>query len=103
MDENKSWKYLLENYIIENQVKIPKDDERERKVARLFLNIISEDSKNEIIPKFFYKKPEYNELYYSIKAEAKQRFLIVKTYEVPQKRRKYYLYRPKRTMARIKK
>ena len=38
-------------------------------------------------PKFYFKKPEYNELYYNIKAEAKQRFLIVKTYEVPQKRR----------------
>ena len=79
MDENKNWKLLLENYIIDNQVKIPKDDERERKITRLFLN--------EIIPKFYFKKPEYNELYYNIKAEAKQRFLIVKTYEVPQKRR----------------
>jgi hypothetical protein len=87
MDDHNNWKTLLETYIHENPGRILLDEDREKYIAEEFLHIMADDGNNHIIPKFYFKKPEYNELYYSIKAEAKQRFLLAKTYEMPQKRR----------------
>jgi hypothetical protein len=90
MDDLNNWKTLLESYIQENPGRILSDEEREKHIAEEFISIMADDCNNHLIPKFYFKKPEYNELFYSIKAEAKQRFLLAKTYEVPQKRRNFY-------------
>jgi hypothetical protein len=87
MEDHNNWKTLLEIYVQENPGKLQTDEEKEKQIAEEFISIMTDDYNDHIIPKFYFKKPEYNELFYSIKAEAKQRFLLAKTYEVPQKRR----------------
>jgi hypothetical protein len=93
-DEQSKWKILLENFCKENVQHAGVNNEetekqKERVVTENFINIIEQDSGKDDIPRFYFKKQVYNELYYNIKSEAKQRFLSVKSYEIPQKRRKY--------------
>jgi hypothetical protein len=91
-EEQSKWKLLLENYVKENNDGVNselKEKQREREVTETFIDIMEQDSISQQIPRFYFKKPVYNELYYNIKSEAKQRYLSVRSYEIPQKRRKY--------------
>ena len=86
----KGWMDLLKNYIKEG--KRPSKLAQEEETTKLFLDILEEDLKkkdpgNPNIPRFFYKKPtNFSDIYLSVKAEAKQKFLILKSYDLPNKK-----------------
>ena len=86
----KGWMDLLKNYIKEG--KRPTKLAQEEETTKLFLEILDEDLKkkdpgNPNIPRFFYKKPtNFSDIYLSVKAEAKQKFLILKSYDLPNKK-----------------
>ena len=86
----KGWMDLLKNYIKEG--KRPSKLAQEEETTKLFLDILDEDLKkkdpgNPNIPRFFYKKPtNFSDIYLSVKAEAKQKFLILKSYDLPNKK-----------------
>ena len=88
--QKKGWMDLLKNYIKEG--KRPSKLEQEEETTKIFLDIIDEDQKkkdpgNINIPRFFYKKPtNFSDIYLSVKAEAKQKFLILKSYDLPNKK-----------------
>lgn len=78
-----NWQDLLKSYIEKHP---PKSiEEQEKEACDLFLEYMKEDESSKI-PKFFYKKPmSYNDLYYSVKVEAKTRHLGLKQMEIPEK------------------
>ena len=86
----KGWMDLLKNYIKDG--KRPTKLKQEEETTKLFLEILDEDKKkkdqgNPNIPRFFYKKPtNFSDIYLSVKAEAKQKFLIIKSYDLPNKK-----------------
>ena len=88
--QRKGWMDLLKNYIKDG--KRPTKIKQEEETTKLFLDIWDEDSKkkdsgNKTIPRFFYKKPtNFSDIYLSVKAEAKQKFLILKSYDLPNKK-----------------
>ena len=88
--QKKGWMDLLKNYIKEG--KRPSKLEQEEETTKIFLDMIDEDQKkkdpgNINIPRFFYKKPtNFSDIYLSVKAEAKQKFLILKSYDLPNKK-----------------
>ena len=89
-----TWKDLLEDYIKQNELTEKIIEEQEKKANEDFLDMIKpcENSQNKI-PKFFFKKPvTYSDLNYSIKLEAKSRFLSLKSFEIPSKKRKNNKY-----------
>jgi hypothetical protein len=91
-EEQSKWKLLLEAFVKENVINI-NPEQKEREVTEMFIKMLEQQDKDDDddkIPRFYYKKPIYNELYYNIKSEAKQRFLSIKSYEIPQKRRKQF-------------
>ena len=85
-----SWTTLLQNYISKGKQKSLKEQEEE--ATDIFINILEEEKKqNEKndgpIPRFFFKKPtNFSDIYLSVKTEAKQKFLILKSYDLPQKK-----------------
>ncbi len=90
-DQNpKGWMDLLRRYISKAPKKNQKQQEEE--TTKLFLDILKEDkkekeSKQSPIPRFFFKKPtNFSDIYLSVKAEAKQKFLILKSYDLPQRK-----------------
>jgi len=90
-DQNpKGWMDLLRRYISKAPKKSQKQQEEE--TTKLFLDILKEDkkekeSKQSPIPRFFFKKPtNFSDIYLSVKAEAKQKFLILKSYDLPQRK-----------------
>ena len=88
--QKKGWMDLLKNYIKEG--KRPTKLKQEEETTKIFLDILDEDQKkkdpgNINIPRFFYKKPtNFTDIYLSVKAEAKQKFLILKSYDLPNKK-----------------
>ena len=88
--QKKGWMDLLKNYIKDG--KRPTKVKQEEETTKLFLEILDEDQKkkdqgNKKIPRFFYKKPtNFSDIYLSVKAEAKQKFLILKSYDLPNKK-----------------
>ena len=86
----KGWMDLLKNYIKEG--KRPTKLSQEEETTKLFLDILKEDKKEKeqsksTIPRFFFKKPtNFSDIYLSVKAEAKQKFLILKSYDLPQRK-----------------
>ena len=86
----KGWMDLLRRYISTAPKKSQKQQEEE--TTKLFLDILKEDKmekeKNKpAIPRFFFKKPtNFSDIYLSVKAEAKQKFLILKSYDLPQRK-----------------
>ena len=88
--QRKGWMDLLKNYI-KNGKKSTKL-QQEEETTKLFLEIIDEDQKskaqgNKNIPRFFYKKPtNFTDINISVKNEAKQKFLILKSYDLPTKK-----------------
>ena len=86
----KGWMDLLKNYIKEG--KRPSKLAQEEETTKLFLDILDDDLKkkdpgNLKIPRFFYKKPtNFSDINLSVKAEAKQKFLILKSYDLPNKK-----------------
>ena len=90
-DQNpKGWMDLLKRYISKAPKKSQKQQEEE--TTKLFLDILREDKQKEEnqkskIPRFFFKKPtNFSDIYLSVKAEAKQKFLILKSYDLPQRK-----------------
>ena len=90
-DQNpKGWMDLLRRYISKAPKKSQKEQEEE--TTKIFLDILREDKKKEEndqpkIPRFFFKKPtNFSDIYLSVKAEAKQKFLILKSYDLPQRK-----------------
>ena len=87
---SQSWTTLLQNYISKGKQKPMKEQEEE--TTQLFMDILDEDAKkneeeNSEIPRFFFKKPtNFSDIYLSVKTEAKQKFLILKSYDLPQKK-----------------
>ena len=88
--QKKGWMDLLKNYIKDG--KRPTKLAQEEETTKLFLDILDDDLKkkdpgNPNIPRFFYKKPtNFSDIYLSVKAEAKQKFLILKSYDLPNKK-----------------
>ena len=86
----KGWMDLLKNYIKDGKRKTAKEQEEE--TTQIFLDILDADqnkkgNSNPKIPRFFYKKPtNFSDIYLSVKAEAKQKFLILKSYDLPNKK-----------------
>ena len=86
----KGWMDLLRRYISKAPKKSQKQQEEE--TTKLFLDILKEDKKEKeqsksAIPRFFFKNPtNFSDIYLSVKAEAKQKFLILKSYDLPQKK-----------------
>ncbi len=85
-----NWKYLLEVHTKNDKMVKKKPEEQEEETTNLFFDYMDyNDSKGTNIPKFYYKKPiNYNDLYFNVKTEAKNRFLSMKSYDLPQKPRK---------------
>ena len=87
---SQSWTTLLQNYISKGKQKPMKEQEEE--TTQLFMDILDEDAKkneeeNSEIPRFFFTKPtNFSDIYLSVKTEAKQKFLILKSYDLPQKK-----------------
>jgi len=85
-----SWTTLLQNYISKGKQKSLKEQEEE--ATDIFMNILDEEKKiteknDGPIPRFFFKKPtNFSDIYLSVKTEAKQKFLILKSYDLPQKK-----------------
>jgi hypothetical protein len=84
-----TWKDLLESYIKENELTEQMIEEQEKKANVEFIQMIqTTENSNSNLPKFFFKKQiTYNDLNYSVKLEAKSRFLQLKSYEIPSKKR----------------
>ena len=88
--QRKGWMDLLKNYI--KNGKKPTKLQQEEETTKLFLDILDEDKKNKDqgnkdIPRFFYKKPtNFTDINISVKNEAKQKFLILKSYDLPTKK-----------------
>ena len=88
--QRKGWMDLLKNYI--KNGKKPTKYQQEEETTKLFLEIIDEDQKkkangNKNIPRFFYKKPtNFTDINITVKNEAKQKFLILKSYDLPTKK-----------------
>ena len=86
-----SWTNLLQHYVTTGKQKSTKEQEEE--ATKLFMDIVNEEKERESkdagnIPRFFYKKPTSfnNDMYLSVKSEAKQKYLILKSYDLPQKK-----------------
>ena len=106
-----NWKDLLESYIKENELTEQMIEEQEKKANDEFIEMIKVvDNNNSSLPKFFFKKQiTYSDLSYSVKLEAKSRFLQLKSFEIPSKKRKiltikykFFICRFKRPLARAK-
>jgi hypothetical protein len=88
--QRKGWMDLLKNYI--KNGKKPTKYQQEEQTTKLFLEILDEDKKkkdpgNVNIPRFFYKKPtNFTDINITVKNEAKQKFLILKSYDLPTKK-----------------
>lgn len=98
-----NWKDLLDSYSKNGKKLTPEESEVE--TTRTFLDYMDYEKKgNSTLPKFYYKKPiNYNDLYFNIKTEAKNRFLTMKSYELPQKNRKEEkLFNKKNSIITIK-
>ncbi len=88
-----NWKYLLEDYLKIDSIKKPAEQQEEETTKSFFEYMNYNESKGSNIPKFYYKKPiNYNDLYFNVKTEAKNRFLSMKSYELPQKTRNNCLF-----------
>ena len=86
----KGWMDLLKNYV-KDGVKTTKY-QQEEKTTKLFLEILDSDknkkkNSNPSIPRFFFKNPtNFSDLNITLKNEAKQKYLIIKSYDFPTKK-----------------
>jgi hypothetical protein len=103
-----NWRDLLDDFVKHNYNDKTVDEQDKRSIVD-FLSLIKSDDSVKSIPKFFFKKPmTYNDLNFSVKTEAKSRFLSMKSFEIPSKKRisfeiillNNYFIRFKRLMAR---
>ena len=88
--QKKGWMDLLKNYVKDK--KKTSKYQQEEQTTKLFLEIIESD-KNKLpgsyntIPRFFFKKPtNFSDLNITLKNEAKQKYLIIKSYDFPSKK-----------------
>ena len=88
--KKKGWLDLLKNYV--KDTKKPTKYEQEEKTTKLFLEILESDknkkiNSNEKIPRFYFKRPtNFSDLNITLKNEAKQKYLIIKSYDFPSKK-----------------
>ena len=88
--QRKGWMDLLKNYV-KDRKKATKY-QIEEKTTKLFLEILDSDKKsrsnsNNSIPRFYFKKPtNFSDLNITLKNEAKQKYLIIKSYDFPTKK-----------------
>jgi serine/threonine-protein phosphatase 2A regulatory subunit B'' len=85
-----TWKTLLTKYI-EKYGKKKTPQEQEEETTRIFMEDLKDNtsliSNKTSLPKFFFKNPtNFSELYLSVRTEAKQKFLFLKSYEIPSKK-----------------
>ena len=86
----KGWMDLLKNYV-KDGAKTTKY-QQEEKTTKLFLEILDSDknkkkNSNPSIPRFFFKNPtNFSDLNITLKNEAKQKYLIIKSYDFPTKK-----------------
>lgn len=83
-----TWKERMQDYIDSQKISQQTSEEKEREVHRLFREYMAneEENRGNVIEKFYYKNPlVLNELQLAVKSEAKQRFLITISAEIPDK------------------
>ena len=88
--QKKGWMDLLKNYVKDK--KKTSKYQQEEQTTKLFLEIIESDKNKKpgsynTIPRFFFKKPtNFSDLNITLKNEAKQKYLIIKSYDFPSKK-----------------
>ena len=88
--QRKGWMDLLKNYVKDK--KKTSKYQQEEQTTKLFLEIIESDKNKKpgsynTIPRFFFKKPtNFSDLNITLKNEAKQKYLIIKSYDFPSKK-----------------
>ena len=88
--QKKGWLDLLKNYV--KDAKKTSKYEQEEKTTKLFLEILESDKNKKVnpnpkIPRFYFKKPtNFSDLNITLKNEAKQKYLIIKSYDFPSKK-----------------
>ena len=88
--QKKGWLDLLKNYV--KDTKKTSKYEQEEKTTKLFLEILESDKNKKVnpnpkIPRFYFKKPtNFSDLNITLKNEAKQKYLIIKSYDFPSKK-----------------
>ena len=88
--QKKGWMDLLKNYVKDGPKKTKYQIEEE--TTKLFLEILNSDRKTDnnsykSIPKFYFKKPtNFSDLNITLRNEAKQKYLIIKSYDFPSKK-----------------
>ena len=88
--QKKGWTDLLKNYVKDK--KKTSKYQQEEQTTKLFLEIIESDKNKKpgsynTIPRFFFKKPtNFSDLNITLKNEAKQKYLIIKSYDFPSKK-----------------
>ena len=88
--QKKGWMDLLKNYVKDGPKKTKYQIEEE--TTKLFLEILNSDRKTDnnsykSIPKFYFNKPNnFTDLNITLKNEAKQKYLIIKSYDFPSKK-----------------
>ncbi len=88
INKNYTWRDLLDDYV-KKHYSDTKIEEQDKQSIEEFIDLVKHDDTNNEIPKFFFKKPmNYNDLNFSVKTEAKSRFLSMKSFEIPSKKRK---------------
>ena len=88
--QRKGWMDLLKNYVKD----IPKRTKYqiEEETTKIFLEILNsyrntENDSYKTIPKFYFNKPtNFTDLNITLKNEAKQKYLIIKSYDFPSKK-----------------
>ena len=90
-DEKLTWNMMLQRYL-DKEPKKETSKEIEEEVTKEFLENYSQSIQAEKkadlkIPRFFYKKPtNFSDSYLAVRAEAKQKFLITQSLNLPQKK-----------------
>jgi hypothetical protein len=85
------WKELLEEHLKKSHSSVASQEDQDKQSVEDFLEMIKpEEQLGKTIPKFFFKKQvTYNDLNFLVKTEAKSRFLSMKTFDIPSKKRKF--------------
>ena len=88
--QRKGWMDLLKNYVKDKPKRTKYQIEEE--TTKIFLDILNsyrntENDSYKTIPKFYFNKPtNFTDLNITLKNEAKQKYLIIKSYDFPSKK-----------------
>lgn len=90
-DNSSTWKDMMEEYIKDEGMKGKQFtnrtfEEKEKEVYDLFIDYLDLNNKKNEIPKFYFRNPlVFNELQLAVKSDAKQRFLMNVSNDIPDK------------------